>query len=306
MAQSVSIASGQGLTQGLKAYVEKLKKEGKIDGDVNISQSQWDATIHDLQGINDSRVKNNDPKGSIFSGGNGSNWSTNMIVNKGAVNYSDAEMNTLLADMGVKLKASTEPAKVATVDKKPATPSKAEKLDNWMITNAQKASKGEAVKDFELVGPEFANDINNNGGKNAQKIYNGQVGAVAKDYIGLYDKFGKKDGVVDFNEYKAKEKADYKKAFPNGTMNFNDPAYQAIEKKSFDNIDLNHNGVIDPDEMTTVLGDFDKNHDPKGTAGSGNINGNIRMKDYMAASALLPEDGAKAELKEMHKLLFGN
>lgn len=95
------------------------------------------------------------------------------------------------------------------------------KFDTWSKNAAQKLAKRETVEDFAFVGPEYAEDINTNGGKNASKIYlngadgNGGIMKLSKDTIGLYDKYGQNnDGQISYDEYIKKEVSDYKDANP--------------------------------------------------------------------------------------------
>lgn len=239
MTQSITIAKGQGLTQGLKAYLEKLKSEGKIEGEINISKSQWDATIHDLQGINDARLQSKAPGGSIFTGGNGTDWSKNMIVQEGTVNFSETEFNTLLKDMGVKLKTETpeslksEETTVTTppvtttdsttlttpiVDQPPATAVQTAtepSFDAWNIKIGQgileKAKNGETsdfseFEDYDFVDKDTRAELKKtNDGKMTKDAYLKGLTAKVKEIFDVADTTP--DGILTYEEYSTYEKS---------------------------------------------------------------------------------------------------
>ena len=319
MTQSINIANGQGLTQGLKAYVEQLKKDGKIDGEVNITKAQWETTIHDLQNINDSRLK--DSKNSVFTGGNGTDWTKNMIVKKGTKEFSETEFKTLLADMGVKLNAKGT-AKAGTEASK--GDSQAESFDNWVQKNTQKEqahlqeykeilkkdpnakyTDSEALKEeFKFNEAEAYNKaIKSKNTAEIEKIYKESIVKVSADYVKLYDT--NKDGVIDFEEYKAKEIADYQKLHPEEKIDPSNPTYTEALKVSFDNLNQDGDKGISPKEEAALFDRYARNSD------TGVRSTKIRMYDQKGMSALVgnpdsdKQKSAKAVLKSSYELLFG-
>lgn len=144
MTQQLVIKKNEGLTHGLKAKIEELKASGKIEVNGNIyTKEHWDAAIKTFQDINDKRKP---PSKSIFTGGNGTNWHKNMIVQKGSAELSDEEINELLTSMGIKLK-SEAPAR-PTVENVRAEGKKFLASDTPPEYNAQ------STKEIEKAAPE--------------------------------------------------------------------------------------------------------------------------------------------------------
>lgn len=144
MTQQLVIKKNEGLTHGLKAKIEELKASGKIEVDGNIyTKEHWNAAIKTFQDINDKRKP---PSKSIFTGGNGTNWHKNMIVQKGNAELSDEEINELLTSMGIKLK-SEAPAR-PTVENVRAEGKKFLASDTPPEYNAQ------STKEIEKAAPE--------------------------------------------------------------------------------------------------------------------------------------------------------
>lgn len=251
---SLNIKKGQGLTQALQSYV-KSNKDYDISGGVD--KTQWNATIAELGKIQEERKANN--KNSIFTGGSeNGNWNKNMQTKEGQVDFSEDEMNRLLSKMGVKNK----------------------KFDNWCtdcaksidIENSTKDKDvyTHDVKDFDMVGDEFRNDINKNGGKNAQQIYKTKALKTADDEIALYDKDG--DGKIDINEMKAKDgkidlaelsekdRKDYEAQFGASDAQMQE-MHEFTSENTLKYIDLNGDGKIDNKEYAAYLNAMDSNND---------------------------------------------
>ena len=111
---TITIQKGQGITQGLKALVDKLSQEGKAE----VGKIDWSKTIDKLSDIQKHRTDAN--TNSVFRGdtppvGTGTNkninWQKNMVVDKGNIEFSDDEMQELFEAMGVKIKVSEKDSK---------------------------------------------------------------------------------------------------------------------------------------------------------------------------------------------------
>jgi len=110
----ITIGKGQGITQALKAMVEKNKLQ-LSDG--NISKAEWNETVKVLDEIQANRKANN--QASIFSKGY-------LVHENDNIDFTEDEMNMLYKAMGVKL--SDKPAQPEQISEKPveqvAQPSK--------------------------------------------------------------------------------------------------------------------------------------------------------------------------------------
>lgn len=204
----------------------------------------------------------------------------------------DAQVESMMNNLRQNITgSSTTPA--TTSEPKPAENNLGAKFDEWSQNNASKYEKGETVEDFAFVGDDYAKDIKENEGKNAATIYKNGIMKLSQDTIKLQDTNG--NGTVNYDEYIAKERADYKKAFPSDSM---PPEGEEVTRKNFRNMDLDNNGEIDEKEMAAVYALYDKNIE------TGESNGKIRMKDFVFHSQELPEDGTKDKLKKRYDFLF--
>lgn len=158
---SISIGKGQGLTQGLKAYAQYLGYDVS-----KITSQNWNDTITRLEYIQRDREADNKP--SVFSTDNTkSGWQGKMVVKEGNIDFTDAEMESLLASMGLQTKA--------------------EGYESW----ATYASK-EPMLDHGSF------KLNKDGNKDTD-AYLEELEQVSKDYIEIYDE--NKDGKIDFDEF---------------------------------------------------------------------------------------------------------
>lgn len=109
----------------------------------------------------------------------------------------------------------------------------------------------------------------------------------AKSSIAKMDQAGNKDGVVSKEEF---IKAQLPGASPEQLENI------------FNNIDLNHDGILDYTERAALINLLDQDQ-------NGKVDGNITIKDNKSASALLDNENAtesRAELAKNRQFLFGN
>lgn len=178
----------------------------------------------------------------------------------------------------------------------PAVETIGTKFDDWTM----KIAKGEKPEAFDFVGSDFLKDITENKGQNAGTIYKNGALNFAKSYINLYDKMGiNNDGKIDFNEFKAKEIADAKKAYPDMDI----PYDEEVSKKGFTLIDQNDDGFIDEQEEAAAIAVIDKN--PK----TRENNGKISIDEFVDTSKALANDSLKetmqAGLKEAYAMFFG-
>ncbi len=194
----------------------------------------------------------------------------------------------------VTTETSVPKAGTTTFEAKPAKENMGKKFDDWVINGASKLAQGENVEDFAFVGADFLNDLKENDGKNARNIYNKGIRNLSESTVALQDK--DKDGTINYEEFKTKELADYKKAFPNTSEL--PPECEDSTKKAFSNIDLNGNNKIDAEEMAAVYALYDKGIE------TGENNGKIQMKDFASHSQELSKDGTKDELIKYYNFLF--
>lgn len=171
---SISIGKGQGLTQGLQAYA---KAQGYDTS--KITKENWENTITKLEYIQRDRKEEN--QASIYStDSTKSGWQGKMVVQEGAIEFSDGEMEALLATMGLKTKA--------------------EGYEAWTVAVAKDPVKQHGS--FKL----------NKDGNTDSEVFNKELETLANDYISLYDKDG--DGKISYKEFENYEVAQTNKAEP--------------------------------------------------------------------------------------------
>jgi len=258
---SLNIQNGQGLTQALQSYVTS-NKDYEISGG-SIDKTEWNATISELEKIQNERKTNNGNP--IFSGGSeNGNWHKNMLTKEGQVDLSEDEMSRLLSKMGVKNK----------------------KFDNWCTesaksidsekTTADKIVYNKDVKEFDMVGDEYRNDINNNGAKNAGTIYKAKALKTADDEIALYDK--NNDGQIDIEEMEERNKKDFEEQF--GQTDAEGKRLQdTTSENTLKYLDLDGDGKIDDKEYAAYLNAIDSNNDKEKS------NGRISRDEYASTKS---------------------
>lgn len=120
--------------------------------------------------------------------------------------------------------------------------------------------------------------------------YKGFVVNLARATVANIDKSGNQDGVISKEEYLKY----YKEQQPNIDS-------EKVENH-FNNVDLNHDGVIDYTEKAALINLIDQDE-------NGKVDGNIAIIDNQAASSLLYNENStesQAELAKNRQFLFGN
>lgn len=166
----------------------------------------------------------------------------------------------------------------------PKTQTIGEKFDDW---SQQKNITGSF--DFTSKYKDGSKTLDN---------YKEDATSFAKDYIKLYDTNG--DGKIDYEEFKAKEIADAKKA---GTeLDPTNSDVIASTMNGFKLLDQNGDKMIDEKEETAAIAAMDKGPDE-------NVTGNITAQKFSSYGALLGDESKKNEmqtkLKNAYEFLYG-
>lgn len=263
---SISIANGQGLTQGLKAYAEAQGYDTS-----KISKQNWESTISRLEEIQASRAKNN--QNSIYTDyANKSGWQGKMVVNQGNVEFSDAEVQSLFASMGLQTSAQGYENWTVAVDKTLASNPSAlltEKGQNKTVGTVKMFSykQGDAASYFE------------------------QLGKFAGDYVAIMDE--NNDGKISKSEFFKYEEAQTRKE---GTKPVNEQDLaQALKSAEviFNRLNINDKSdskdALDKTEIANFFFTMDKTPD-------GLAEGEISFDNYFSFMASI-SDEAKLDEK---------
>lgn len=172
------------------------------------------------------------------------------------------------------------------------------KFDAWTQNNVSKFANGEAVEDFAFVGDDYAKALQSGDEKGAAEIYKKGIMKLSQDTLKLQDTNG--DGKVSYEEFKAKELADYNKTFPGAQAV---PAtLEETTIKAFNNMNLDGSkDGLDVNEIASTYALYDNNIDLQ----PGESNGKISMKDFSYYSRNLSKEAIKDELQKRHTFLFG-
>ncbi|MCM1264668.1 MAG: hypothetical protein NC200_00590 [Candidatus Gastranaerophilales bacterium] len=159
---SIQISKGQGLTQALKSYAESKGYDTS-----KITKENWMDTIGNLEKIQSDHKENE--QNSIYTDVKTSKPYGNMLVHEGNVEFSEGEIQTLFASMGLETKGSAFNKWTVSVSKNPEA-----EYNNFRVAN--NFPENPDVGDFvELT----------------------------RSYIKEYDQDG--DGAINFDELYAKE-----------------------------------------------------------------------------------------------------
>lgn len=161
---SIQVSKGQGLTQALQTYAKNNGYD--ISG---IDKKDWENTIFKLEKIQDSREKNNET--SIYTKVETTKPYADKLVHEGNIEFSDAELQSLLQAMGLETKADA--------------------YENWNTAVSKKVE--EKHGDFQLKSDD----------SHDENAYNNDLAELATDYIKKYDT--NDDGKISYDEFEAYE-----------------------------------------------------------------------------------------------------
>ena len=256
---SISISKGQGLTQGLKAYAEAKGYDTS-----KISKQNWESTISRLEEIQASRVNNK--QNSIYTDdANKSGWQGKMVVNQGNVEFSDAEVQSLFASMGLQTSAQGYENWTVAVDKTLASNPSAlltEKGQNNSVGTVKMFSykQGDAPSYFE------------------------QLGKFASDYVDIMDE--NKDGIISKTEFFKYENAQTKKEAKDINAQDLEQALKSAEV-IFNRLNINNKSdskdALDKTEIANFFFTMDKT--PGGLA-----DGEISVDNYLSFMTCISDE----------------
>ena len=161
---SIQVSKGQGLTQALQTYAKNNGYD--VSG---IDKKDWENTIFKLEKIQDSREKNNET--SIYTKVETTKPYADKLVHEGNIEFSDAELQSLLQAMGLETKADA--------------------YENWNTAVSKKVE--EKHGDFQLKSDD----------SHDENAYNNDLAELATDYIKKYDT--NDDGKISYDEFEAYE-----------------------------------------------------------------------------------------------------
>lgn len=174
--------------------------------------------------------------------------------------------------------AGTSPAPANTV----SSDNMGKQFENW----GENIAAGKAVNDFSFVGSDYEQAVKAKDTKKASGLYKTGITKFAQDSIKKADK--NNDGKISYQEYLQDEQS----------------ADNDETKRSFQAIDLNHDGFIETDEEASVYAAMDQNPT------TGDLNGKISKDTFTGVSASFssPESTATVGKKfnTMHQFLFGS
>ncbi|MFA7658596.1 MAG: LysM peptidoglycan-binding domain-containing protein [Candidatus Gastranaerophilaceae bacterium] len=195
----------------------------------------------------------------------------------------------------------------SNLDKKEATTP----LSDWMNKCADSMvdvdAKGNPVYDsdvnpFDMVGDKFRNDIKNNGGTNAGKIYKEKALEASKGEISLYDTDG--DGKISPEEQLKFDKSEFEKKYGAISPEMQGKV-QEMSLRANVFMDLDKDGKVDEKEYSSFLYAMDANNDKSVANGQFTRDEYVKSTNYFE-SPLTQEAGTfRGTVRSCFKSLFG-